>query len=95
MRGLQETQQQNTQQVGMCQSIASVLWPSFVVAGIANTLLFSFFDPSELMACRGGQGASLTAVYSMGFFSFWAITALSSFATQYFMKPCDENRRKS
>lgn len=80
------------QSVGVCQSISAVLWPSFIVAGIANTIFFSLFNPSEMAACRGGEAFSTIAVYSIGFFSFWALTAVSSFVTQYFLKPCDNKK---
>jgi hypothetical protein len=81
-----------SQSVGVCQSVSAILWPSFIVAGIANTVFFSFFNPSEMAACRGGEALSTTAVYSIGFFSFWALTAMSSFVTQYFLKPCDNKK---
>ncbi len=85
-----ETDTRDDRKVGVCQSISAVLWPSFVMAGIANTIFFTFFDPSELAECRGGAGLSLIATYSLGFFAFWALTVASSFATQYFLKPCKD-----
>ncbi len=90
MRNETEIQSGDNQKVGVCQSISAVLWPSFIMAGIANTIFFTFFDPSELAECRGGQSLSMTAIYSLGFFAFWALTAASSFATQYFLKPCKD-----
>ncbi len=80
-------------QVSRCQSIAAVLWPSFLAAGIATTLFFAFFDPMAVAECRGEEVSRMGA-YTIGFFLFWAISAASSCATQYFLKPCDLVNRK-
>jgi hypothetical protein len=50
-----------------------ILWPSFVVAGAATAVLFTFADPMELPL-----ELSRTAAYSVGFFFFWAVAAASS-----------------
>ncbi len=70
--------------VGRCQSLVSLLWPSFLVAGVATTIFFTVFDPLGLTS-----RFSRTGVYSIGFFLFWFLGILSSAGTQYFMKPCD------
>jgi len=70
--------------VGKCQSLVSLLWPSFLVAGVATIVFFTAFDPSEMI-----PHVSRTGVYTIGFFLFWLIGILSSAGTQYFMKPCD------
>lgn len=81
-------------QVSRCQSVAAVLWPSFLAAGLATTLFFAFFDPLAVSECTGHEGISRMGAYSVGFFMFWAITAASSCATQYFLKPCELVNRK-
>jgi len=78
--------------VGKCQSLVSLLWPSFLVAGVATIIFFTVFDPAEMT-----PHFSRTGVYTIGFFLFWLIGAMSSAGTQYFMKPCDlvKTRRDS
>ena len=59
----------------------SILWPSFIVAGIAEALFFTLVDPQELYLFGEPVHWSRTAVYSVGFFAFWAICAASSLFT--------------
>lgn len=73
--------------ISRCQSISAVLWPSFLTAGVATIVFFTVFDPHELDAIGD---LSRLAVYSIGFFVFWGLMAISSCATQYFLKPCDQ-----
>ena len=83
------------QDVPRCQSVSAVLWPSFIVAGLLTIFFFAMFDPMDLLASQGIESLSRTAVYSLGFFCFWIMTALSSAATRYFLKPCElVNRTK-
>ena len=70
--------------VGKCQSLVSLLWPSFLVAGVATIVFFTVFDPIEMTPI-----VSRTGAYTIGFFLFWLTGILSSAGTQYFMKPCD------
>ncbi len=81
--------------VGRCQTVSAVLWPSFLMAGLATVLFFTFFDPHDLAAATGLEGISRMDAYSIGFFLFWVLTALSSLGTRYFLKPCESvNRRQ-
>ena len=48
-----------------------ILWPSFLVAGVAEILVFTVLDPSEF-------GVGRMSAYSAWFFVFWALGALSS-----------------
>lgn len=58
-----------------------ILWPSFIVAGMAEAVFFTAFDPHELVVL--GEPVTLTriAVYSIGFFAFWSLTATASALT--------------
>ena len=58
-----------------------ILWPSFLVAGVAEAVFFTFFDPGELIVFGDALAAGRMAVYSIGFFLFWLITATSSALT--------------
>jgi len=74
----------NNASVGKCQSLVSLLWPSFLVAGVATIVFFTAFDPLVMT-----PDVSRTGAYTLGFFLFWLIGIVSSAGTQYFMKPCD------
>ncbi|NIP72552.1 MAG: hypothetical protein GWO16_05745 [Gammaproteobacteria bacterium] len=73
------------------QSVAAVLWPSFLVAGLATVLFFTAFDPAEIMAASGYGEIDRTTGYTVGFFLFWLLTASSCLLTCYFQQPCDGN----
>ena len=58
-----------------------VLWPSFLVAGIAEGIFFTVIDPQELYLFGEPVRWSKIATYSIGFFGFWAVCAASSMLT--------------
>lgn len=58
-----------------------VLWPAFLVAGVAEFVFFSIFDPHDLVAFGHPLEVSRQAVYAIGFFCFWALCALSAALT--------------
>jgi hypothetical protein len=58
-----------------------ILWPAFLVAGIADGLIFSLFDPKDMHVFGEPVDLSRTAIYSIGFFLFWAFAAASSALT--------------
>ena len=55
-----------------------VLWPAFLAAGVLEMLVFAVIDPEDVR----WMGHSLTwprqAIYSLGFFIFWGVTAVAS-----------------
>lgn len=55
-----------------------ILWPSFVVGGLAETLFFTLFDPEDLQFFGVQHELSRVAIYSLGFFFFWLMAACSS-----------------
>jgi len=61
-----------------------VLWPSFLAAVLAVGAFFSLFDPQML-----GSLAPM-AIYTLGFFAFWAMTALASLLTCYLLTVPDD-----
>lgn len=66
----------------------AVLWPSFLVAGIATMVFFANLDPEELRAATFPQlELSRKFGYTLGFFMFWAVTAWSSFLTLFLLEP--------
>jgi len=63
-----------------------VLWPSFLVAGVAEGLFFTVIDPQELYLLGQPVRLSMTATYSIGFLCFWAICAASSALTWFLQR---------
>ena len=62
----------------------AILWPSFLLAGVATGLFFSAFDPYELFPFGEDTGLSRMGIYTIGFFLFWVLTAASGCGTLYF-----------
>ena len=75
----------------MMKRLISILWPSFIVAGVAEALFFTLVDPQELYLFGEPVYWSKTAVYSVGFFAFWAVCAASSMFTCFIQKEPNQN----
>lgn len=70
-----------------------VLWPAFLVAGAAETLFFTVFDPFDLHFFGATVDLSRQAVYTLGFFAFWALCTASSALTVFLgNSPWEQNR---
>lgn len=67
-----------------------ILWPSFIVGGIAEAVFFTLIDPQELYLLGEPVHWSPTAVYSVGFFMFWLIAAASSAFTCFLQRTTSE-----
>jgi hypothetical protein len=63
-----------------------ILWPSFVVGGVAEAVFFTLFDPSTLAVFGEPAAYSRTAVYTLGFFLFWIFAAASSAFTCFLQR---------
>lgn len=81
------TQAENSD-LPVVQLIVSVVWPSFIVACIATIVFFILFDPSDLALIAGIPELPRLGGYTLGFFGFWLLSALSSGLTCYFRRPC-------
>jgi len=66
------------------QIIMAAAWPSFLVALCAEFVFFALVDPAELPVLGLQPPLSRPAVYTFGFFAFWALGALSSALTLFF-----------
>ena len=64
-----------------------VLWPSFIVGGIAEAAFFTLFDPMDLHLFGEPVTLGRTAVYTIGFFGFWMLAAASSAFTCFLQRP--------
>lgn len=74
-----------------CRLLMWILWPSFLVAGVAEGLLFTVVNPDDLIFFGHPLEWSHQAIYSLGFFVLWLLCALSS-ALSIFILPgslCD------
>lgn len=63
-----------------------ILWPSFLVAILAEGFFFSLFDPADLMLVGGHVELPAIAAYTMGFFFFWSFCAIASMISIYLMR---------
>jgi hypothetical protein len=70
-----------------------ILWPAFIVGGIAEVIFFTIFDPMEMHLFGEPIGMSRLAVYSIGFALFWAFAAASSAFTCFLQRSSDEINR--
>lgn len=75
------------------QRLIWILWPSFIVGGVATGVFFTLFDPRELELFGEPLGSSRLAVYSIGFFAFWLFAAASSALTCFFQRTSAEINR--
>jgi hypothetical protein len=62
-----------------------IMWPSFLVAGLAEGLLFSVVHPSELLFFGHQMDISDEGIYTLGFFVIWMFCAFSSALTAYIL----------
>lgn len=67
-----------------------ILWPSFLAACAGELLFFALVDPDELVLVWRVISLSRTAIYSIGFFFFWSVAALSSGLTWLLARPAAE-----
>lgn len=65
-----------------------VLWPSFLMAGVLEALVFAVVDPSDLR-WFGVESITwpLTAIYSVTFLIFWVGVAMAGAITQLLQSP--------
>ena len=71
----------------------SVLWPSFLIAGMADIVFFTLFDPTDMIYHGEPLFAGRLAAYSVGFFLFWLLGIGSSSLTCYFQRTANEINR--
>ncbi len=61
----------------------AILWPSFLMAGVLEMLVFALVDPASLRWLGGGRiTLSAGAVYTLGFFMFWGVITASGLLTR-------------
>lgn len=68
----------------MSRLLMTILWPSFLMAIIAVGVVFSMVDP-ETLDIPGNIELNNVVIYSIGFFIFWLLGALTSGLTALLM----------
>ncbi len=77
----------------LTQRILWVLWPSFLVAAVAELLVFAVIDPADLHVFGVPVEAGRMPIYTIGFFFFWALGAAASGLTVFLQRsPVEVNR---
>ena len=68
--------------IARLEIIGAIAWPSFLAAAAATMVFFAMFDPVRLGKIIT-QPFELNRLegYTLGFFLFWLLTALSSYLT--------------
>ena len=65
----------------------ALAWPAFLAACLLELAVFAMVDPHELQWAGQSVGWSRLAVYSAGFFLFWAISAVGCTLTAMLVRP--------
>jgi hypothetical protein len=76
------------------QQALQILWPSFLMAGVLEMLLFAVIDPNSLQWFGDAPiGWPRQAVYTATFFIFWGVMSVSGALTVLLMRSsADLNR---
>ena len=66
-----------------CRCVMQILWPSFLIAIVANGILFSLVDPQDVSLVHEYLADDSMAAYTFGFIGFWVLFATSSALTLF------------
>jgi len=72
----------------------NLLWLSFFTAIVGETAFFALIDPKQLYLFGEPVSWSSSMVYSLGFFMFWSLTALTAALVGLMLKPGAEVNRE-
>ncbi|MGE5453150.1 MAG: hypothetical protein ACM3VZ_15065 [Acidobacteriota bacterium] len=67
--------------------VAQILWPAFIVAGILEMVVFAWVDPQALSL--GDVQLTAQAVYTIAFFVFWGLVAVSAELSHWMIRSND------
>jgi hypothetical protein len=68
----------------MLRTALQILWPAFVAAGVLELLVFAHVDPADVRTLAGApMDLPRQAVYTLSFFGFWAVIAVSAAVTRW------------
>lgn len=70
--------------------VLRILWPAFLMAGVAEMLVFTVVDPNELRWFNQDPIQwSLMTIYSVTFLIFWGVISTASAMTQLLASPAE------
>jgi len=75
------------------RQLATILWPSFLVACGMEVLVFALFDPLNTFCGADALRMSRQSLYTAAFFVFWLMAAASSACTVLLSRPPAAERR--
>ncbi|MGE0099746.1 MAG: hypothetical protein AB7S86_15495 [Hydrogenophaga sp.] len=70
-----------------------IVWPAFLLAAVLEMVVFALVDPSDLHWFGQPLHWSRQAVYTVAFFVFWAVAAVSSALTLLLARPSSDINR--
>jgi hypothetical protein len=70
-----------------------IAWPSFLMAGVLELLVFALVDPQDMIWFGQHFEISRQAVYTLGFFVFWFIISVAGSLTLFLALPANEVNR--
>lgn len=77
----------------LAQRVLWVLWPAFLVAAVAELIVFAVIDPADLHLFGEPVEIGRMPIYTLGFFFFWAMAASASALTVFLQRsPVEVNR---
>jgi hypothetical protein len=65
----------------LTRRIMWIVWPSFLMAGVIEILVFAMVDPQDIHWFGQSVQISRQGIYTVAFFVFWFVTMLSSALT--------------
>ena len=69
----------------------SILWPTFLMAGVMEALIFVVVDPQDLRWFDGpALGWSANAVYTVTFLIIWLVMVTSGALTALMLRTSDD-----
>ena len=71
----------------LAKRIMWIVWPSFLMAGVLEILVFAMVDPQDLHWFGQAVQLSRQGIYTVAFFAFWLVTLLSSALTALLAMP--------
>lgn len=75
------------------QRLMWIVWPSFLMSGVLEMLVFAFVDPHDLHWFGNPLALSRQGIYTLSFFAFWLLLCTSSALTTLLsMSPFEVNR---
>jgi hypothetical protein len=76
----------------LTKRIMWIFWPSFLMAGVLEILVFAMINPEDLHWFGKTVQLSHQGIYTISFFGFWFVTVLSSALTAFLaIPPSDVN----